>query len=165
MRTNPCCKYPNGHLTHFWNFHMWGFLVCCVLLFLCVARPPQRWGSWPMDPRLVTRGSNDLGGDMFKGEHVRVLLEQATFPFLMEVPPFLFDKRERKKARVKTYSSQKKQRLHQITWKGQDTRRKLHQRRALSSLHFVILFAFEFYLSSSKWGRLLRQHYQDLLMF
>jgi hypothetical protein len=43
--------------------------------------------------------------------------------------------------------------------------RKLHQRRALSSLRFVTLFSFGFYLSSSKRGRLLRQHDQDILMF
>ena len=43
-----------------------------------------------MDPRLETRGSNDLGGAMFKGEHVRVLLKQATFPFNGS-PTFFFD--------------------------------------------------------------------------
>ena len=31
-----------------------------------------------MDPRLVTRGSNDLGGAMFKGEHIRSRLFDST---------------------------------------------------------------------------------------
>ena len=150
--------------THFWNFHMRGFLVCCMLWFLCVARPPQRWGSWPMDPRLETRGSNNLGGAMFKGEHIRVHIQASSFIpqaqvrnlAWLEVPPFLFDKRGRQKASAWRP-------FHQIT--RQRSRRKLHQMRALSSLSFVILFAFGFYFSSSKRGRLLRQHNQDLFMF
>jgi hypothetical protein len=32
-----------------------------------------------MDPRLVTRGSNDLGGAMFKGEHIRVHIHASSF--------------------------------------------------------------------------------------
>ena len=108
MWINPCCKSPNGNLTHFWNFHMWGFLVCCMLWFLCVARPPQRWGSWTMDLCLKTRESNDLGGAMFKGEHIRVHIQASSFIpqaqvrnlAWLVVPPFLFDKRGRKKARA-----------------------------------------------------------------
>ena len=31
MRTNPCCKYPNGNLTHFATFTCEDFLfvACC----------------------------------------------------------------------------------------------------------------------------------------
>ena len=168
--TNPCCKSPNGNLTHFGTFTYEDFFVGCMLWFLCVARPPLRWGSWPMDPRLVTRGSNDLGGAMFKGEHISVHIQACSFIpqaqvrnlAWLVVPPFLFDKRGRKKAR--SWRPFKFcLRLHQFT--KQRSSRKLHQRRALSSLSFVILFAFGFYLSSSKRGRLLRQHDQDLFKF
>ena len=106
---------------------MWGFLVCCMLWCFHVARPPQRRGSWPMDPRLETRGSNDLGGVMFKGEHV--------LPIQIEVPPFWFDKRGRKKAWWRS-SSRASKGLHQI-YKAR-SRRKLHQRRAC--LRYVCKF-------------------------
>ena len=108
MRTNPCCKSPNGNLTHFGTFTCEDFFVGCMLWFICAARPPQRWGSWPMDPRLESRGSNDLGGAMFKGEHIRVHIQACSFYpqaqvrnlAWLEVPPFWFDKRGRKKARA-----------------------------------------------------------------
>jgi hypothetical protein len=32
-----------------------------------------------MDPRLDSRGSNDLGGAMFKGEHIRVHIQACPF--------------------------------------------------------------------------------------
>ena len=51
-----------------------------------------------MDPHLDTRGSNDLGGAMFKGEHVRVLLEQATFPFNGS-PTFLIQQKGEKESK------------------------------------------------------------------
>ena len=60
-----------------------------------------------MDPRLETRGSNDLGGAMFKGEHVRVL----TFKLLTHSngsPTFLIRQKREKESKVKIKLKQAK---------------------------------------------------------
>ena len=60
-----------------------------------------------MDPRLGTRGSNDLGGAMFQGGHIQMHI-QATYyptgpsskPGLIGGPAFLIRQKGRKKARA-----------------------------------------------------------------
>ena len=117
-----------------------------------------------MDPRLGTRGSNDLGGAMFKGEHIRVLF-QATFKqhFPFKWKSRLFDSTkggERKQ--VEDQAQEQAKDFTKFTRQGQDAS---YTKGALVFATFVSLFAFGFYLSSSKKGRLLRQHDQDLLTF
>ena len=51
-----------------------------------------------MDPRLDTRGSNDLGGAMFKGEHARVLI-QATLKQHYRSPAFLIRQKGEKESK------------------------------------------------------------------
>ena len=127
-----------------------------------------------MDPRLGTRGSNDLGGALFKGliyVHYSSLFKSHLFDSTKggerkQEREDLFKQRNKGFTKKKTKSEDrfKVKTTASLNYKAR-SRRKLHQRRALSSLRFVILFTFGFYLSSSKRGRLLRQHYQDLLMF
>ena len=72
-----------------------------------------------MDPRLGTRGSNDLGGAMFKGEHVRVL----TFKLLTHFngsSTFLIRQKGEKESKSVKIKLKNKQSLHQITRQGQD---------------------------------------------
>ena len=51
-----------------------------------------------MDPRLETRGSNDLGGAMFKEEHVRVHYYKL-ISYLIGSPTFFIRRGERKQER------------------------------------------------------------------
>lgn len=115
--TNPSCNFTCT----------WELLGCWMLCCLHVARPPQRWGSWPMDPRLGTRGSNDLGGAMFKGEHARVLWNKLLYPFIWKSRLFDSTKGGERKQEWRS-SSRASKGLHQI-YKAR-SRRKLHQRRA-----------------------------------
>ena len=114
---------------------MWVFLVCCMLWCFHVARPPQRWGSWPMDPRLETRGSNDLGGAMFKGEHTRVLWNKLLYPFKWKSRLFDSTKGGERKQEWRSSSRASKD-FTKFTRQGQDA--KLHQRRAC--LRYVCKF-------------------------
>ena len=129
-----------------------------------------------MDPRLGTRGSNDLGGAMFKGEHIRVLFQDTfkqLYPFKWK--SHLFDstkggerKQEREdqaKEQAKTSQDQAKEQAKTSPNLQGKIKTQSYTKCALVFATFVSLFAFGFYLSSSKRGRLLRQHDQDLLMF
>ena len=114
-----------------------------------------------MDPRLGTRGSNDLGGAMFKGEHVRML----TYKLLTHSngsPAFLIRQKGEKESKSEDQAQEQAKDFTKFTRQGQDAS---YTKGALVFATFVSLFAFGFYLSSSKRGRLLRQHDQDLLMF
>ena len=114
-----------------------------------------------MDPRLETRGSNDLGGAMFKGEHARVLI-QATFKQYCRSPAFLIRQKGEKESKSEDQAQEQAKDFTKFTRQSQDAS---YTKGALVFATFVSLFAFGFYLSSSKRGRLLRQHDQDLLMF
>ena len=88
-----------------------------------------------MDPRLETRGSNDLGGAMFKGEHVRVL----TFKLLTHsyVSPAFFDSTKGGERKQEREDQAKEQAMTSPNYKAR-SRRKLHQRRAC--LRYVCKF-------------------------
>ena len=118
-----------------------------------------------MDPRLGTRGSNDLGGAMFKGEHVRVLLFKLLSSNISHSngsPAFLIRQKGEKESKSEDQAQEQAKDFTKFTRQGQDAS---YTKGALVFATFVSLFAFGFYLSSSKRGRLLRQHDQDLLMF
>ena len=102
---------------------------------------------------------------MIKGEHARVLYQatfKATFPIPNGSPAFLIRQKGEKERKCEDQAQVQAKYFTKFTRQGQDAS---FAKGALVFATFVSLFAFGFYLSSSKRGRLLRQHVQDLLMF
>ena len=114
-----------------------------------------------MDPRLLNKGEQRSRGSYVQGG-ARSGAFTSYFPISWKSR--LFDSTKGGESKQEREDQLKLKTMASPNYKAR-SRRKLHQRRALSSLRFVILFAFGFYLSSLKRGRLLGQHYQDLLMF
>ena len=94
-----------------------------------------------MDPRLGTRGSNDLRGATFKGKHVRVLFRAITsyISHFNGSPAFLIRQKGEKESKCED-QAQEQASLHQI-YKARSSR-KSYTKGALVFATFVSFICF-----------------------